>query len=150
SGPGQGRAQRREHGRPRQSRLRRSAGPHPRHALRRARRGRGGREGECRMTSQIGAVRPPLRPEFVRETLDASNIGEIVRPLSAWERISNVTLVRRVFILVVLAAAWQAYGTWLENDLIFPTFGTVFAALWKVTISGELPARVLASIKVLL
>jgi NitT/TauT family transport system permease protein len=93
---------------------------------------------------------PPIRPEFVRATLDASNIGEIVRPLSLWERLANITLVRRVFILLVLAAAWQAYGTWLDNDLIFPSFSAVATALWKVTISGELPARILTSIKVLL
>jgi len=45
-----------------------------------------------------GAIISRVRPEFVRATLDASNIGEIVRPLSAWERLSNITAVRRVFI----------------------------------------------------
>jgi NitT/TauT family transport system permease protein len=102
------------------------------------------------MSAQAEALVPPIRPEFVRDTLDASNIGEIVRPLSLWERISNVTALRRLFILVLLAAAWQGYGTWLDNDLIFPTFSSVCSALWQVTISGELPARVLASIKVLM
>jgi NitT/TauT family transport system permease protein len=99
---------------------------------------------------QAEAILPPNRREFVRDTLDASNIGEIVRPLSAWERLTNNTFVRRVFILVVLAAAWQAYSTWLDNDLIFPTFTNVAMSLWKVTVTGELPARVLASVKVLL
>ena len=102
------------------------------------------------MSAESEALAPPARPEFVRPTLDASNIGEIVRPLSLWERVSNITLVRRVFILLVLAAAWQAYGTWLDNDLIFPSFSAVATALWKVTLSGELPARVFTSIKVLL
>jgi NitT/TauT family transport system permease protein len=102
------------------------------------------------MMQQNAIVTPPTRSEFVRDTLDASNIGEIVRPLSLWERIGNVTALRRVFILVLLAAAWQAYGTWLDNDLIFPTFFNVVSALWSVTVSGELPARVLASVKVLL
>jgi NitT/TauT family transport system permease protein len=96
------------------------------------------------------AILPPDRREFVRDTLDASNIGEIVRPLSAWERLSNVTFVRRAFILIVLAAVWQAYSTWLDNDLIFPTFTNVATSLWSVTVTGELPARVLASVKVLL
>jgi len=102
------------------------------------------------VSAESEALAPPARPEFVRPTLDASNIGEIVRPLSLWERVSNITLVRRVFILLVLAAAWQAYGTWLDNDLIFPSFSAVATALWKVTLSGELPARVFTSIKVLL
>jgi len=95
-------------------------------------------------------MQPPARPEFVRDTLDASNIGEIIRPLSTWERVSNITGVRRVFILVVLALIWQAYSVPLDNPLIFPTFIETVQALWTVTVSGELPARVLASVKVLL
>jgi NitT/TauT family transport system permease protein len=95
------------------------------------------------------ATAPALRPEFVRDTLDASNIGEIVRPLSTWERISNITAVRRVFILVVLAAAWQAYSVPLDNPLIFPTFTETLRSLWHETVDGELPARVVASLKVL-
>ncbi len=57
---------------------------------------------------------------------------------------------RRIFILVLLAALWQAYTVPLDNPLIFPTFSDVMAALWKETINGELPARILTSIKVLL
>jgi NitT/TauT family transport system permease protein len=95
------------------------------------------------------ATAPASRPEFVRDTLDASNIGEIVRPLSTWERISNITAVRRVFILVVLAAAWQAYSVPLDNPLIFPTFTETVRSLWHETANGELPARVVASLKVL-
>jgi NitT/TauT family transport system permease protein len=96
------------------------------------------------------AVATQARPEFVREMLDARNIGEIVRPLSTWERLRNITLVRRVFILIVLAAVWQAYSVPLDNPLIFPTFTDTLESLWHVTITGELPARVYASLKVLL
>jgi NitT/TauT family transport system permease protein len=96
------------------------------------------------------AMATQLRPEFVRDTLDASNIGEIVRPLSTWERLSNVTIVRRIFILVLLGAIWQAYSVPLDNPLIFPTFTDTVESLWHVTITGELPARVYASLKVLL
>jgi NitT/TauT family transport system permease protein len=90
------------------------------------------------------------RPEFVRATQDASNVGEILRPLSLWERLTNITALRRIFILVVLAAIWQAYAVPLDNPLIFPSFSEVMSALWKATITGELPLRVLASLKVLL
>jgi NitT/TauT family transport system permease protein len=93
---------------------------------------------------------PRPRPDIVRTTLDARNIGEIARPLSAWERLANITLLRRLTLLVLLAALWQAYGTWLDNELIFPRFSDVATALWQVTVSGELPARILASLKVLL
>jgi len=90
------------------------------------------------------------RPELVRATQDASNVGEILRPLSWWERLTNIAALRRIFILVVLAALWQAYAVPLDNPLIFPSFSEVMSALWKVTITGELPLRVLASLKVLL
>jgi NitT/TauT family transport system permease protein len=38
----------------------------------------------------------------------------------------------------------------LDNPLIFPTFTDVMTSLWKVTVTGELPMRVVASVKVLL
>jgi len=64
------------------------------------------------------AVVPPVRPEFERAVLDARNIGEIVRPLSHWERVTNITAVRRFFILVLLALLWQAYSVPLDNPLL--------------------------------
>ena len=95
-------------------------------------------------------VMPPVRPEFVRETKDAGNIGEIARPLSLWERVSGNTAARRIFILVVLAAAWEAYSVPLDNPLLFPTFHETAAALWKAIVSGEILQRCWVSIKVLL
>jgi len=95
-------------------------------------------------------VMPPVRPEFVRETRDAGNIGEIARPLSLWERVSGNTTARRIFILVVLAAAWEAYSVPLDNPLLFPTFHETAAALWKAIASGEILQRCWVSIKVLL
>lgn len=102
------------------------------------------------MTADRAAIVPPIRPEFERATLDARNVGEIVRPLSAWERIANVTAVRRLFILVLLAAIWQAYAVPLDNPLIFPPFTDTLASLWAGIRSGELVARTAVSIKVLL
>jgi NitT/TauT family transport system permease protein len=93
---------------------------------------------------------PPARAEFVRDTLDASNIGEIARPLSLWERVSQNTAARRLFILVVLACLWQAYSVPLDNPLLFPTFTETMQALWTSTVSGELLNRCFVSIKVLL
>jgi NitT/TauT family transport system permease protein len=98
----------------------------------------------------IDATLPPPRPEFVRETKDAGNIGEIARPLSFWERVSSNTVARRVFILVVLAAAWEAYSVPLDNPLLFPTFHETVRALWEGVVSGEILARCWVSIKVLL
>ena len=96
------------------------------------------------------ATIPAPRPEFVHETHDAGNIGEIARPLSLWERVSNNTAARRLFILVVLAAAWEIYSVALDNPLLFPTFHQTVGALWEGIVSGEILARCWVSIKVLL
>jgi NitT/TauT family transport system permease protein len=86
----------------------------------------------------------------VRETHDAGNVGEIARPLSLWERGSSNTAARRVFILVVLAAAWEIYSVAIDNPLLFPTFHQTVTALWEGIVSGEILARCWVSIKVLL
>jgi NitT/TauT family transport system permease protein len=101
------------------------------------------------MSLEHAAILPPVRPEFERETLDARNIGEIERPLSLWERLGNITPLRRFLLLAALAAIWQLYASWLDNPLIFPTFTDTVAALVKGVVSGELLARTLVSIKVL-
>jgi len=102
------------------------------------------------MSDATAAKSPPVRPEFFREPEDASHIGAIERPLSAWERITNLTAVRRVFILVLLAAVWQIYSAYLDNALMFPTFGATAQAFWDALVSGGLLRRAWVSIQVLL
>jgi NitT/TauT family transport system permease protein len=101
------------------------------------------------MTDLTLAKAPPVRPEFVREPADVSHIGAIERPLSTWERITNVTAVRRVFILVLLAAIWQVYSAYLDNALMFPTFAATAHAFWDALVSGGLLQRAWVSIEVL-
>jgi sulfonate transport system permease protein len=96
------------------------------------------------------AILPPMRPDIERTTLDARNIGEIERPLSLIERLTNITALRRFLLLVLLAAIWQVYATWLDNPLLFPTFADTVTALAKGFVSGELVSRTATSIKVLL
>ena len=93
---------------------------------------------------------PPRRPEVERAVGDAREIGDVARPLSLWERLGNVTALRRLLLLVALAALWQGYALWLDNPLIFPTFGDTVAAFLQAIASGALPARTLTSLKVLL
>jgi NitT/TauT family transport system permease protein len=102
------------------------------------------------MIMRDGVLVPPIRPEFEKETLDASNIGEIQRPLSAWERLTNITLVRRVTILVVIAVLWEAYGRWLDNPLMFPPFSEMVEAFIDTTRRGEMLAYAWSSVSVLL
>ncbi|MGB8432962.1 MAG: ABC transporter permease subunit [Burkholderiales bacterium] len=101
------------------------------------------------MSDATMARTPPVRAELFREPGDVSHIGAIERPLSVWERITNVTAVRRVFILVLLAAIWQLYSTYLDNALMFPTFGATAQAFWDALVSGGLLRRAWVSIEVL-
>lgn len=93
---------------------------------------------------------PPMRPEFERTTQDASHAVAVERPLSAWERLTNVTALRRVFILVLLVAVWQAYSVPLDNSLMFPTFTATAAAFWDSLLNGSLLLKAWVSIRVLL
>ncbi|MBV8169578.1 MAG: ABC transporter permease, partial [Alphaproteobacteria bacterium] len=93
---------------------------------------------------------PPVRPEFENRQLESGQIGAVMRPLSLWERISNITLVRRMFILVMLAVAWESYARYIDNPLMFPTFSESVDALWDAVKEGVLFERVFTSIRVLL
>ena len=107
-------------------------------------------------------VSPPVRAEFEHASISAGDIGAVERPLSAWERITNVPLVRKAFILVVIAAAWELYAryplTWngwmpaigAENPLLFPTFSATVRALYEALFDGPLLSRIATTLQVLL
>jgi NitT/TauT family transport system permease protein len=90
----------------------------------------------------------PLRPEIVRDQM--AHFAVVQKPLSALERVYNQVWLRKLLILVVLALIWEAYGRYLNNDLLFPTFGATVEAFTKSILNGVLPARAWSSIKVLL
>lgn len=90
----------------------------------------------------------PLRPEIVRD--QTAQFAVVQKPLSTIERIYNQVWLRKLLILVVLALIWEAYGRALNNDLLFPTFSATVRAFFDAILSGVLPARAWASIKVLL
>jgi NitT/TauT family transport system permease protein len=58
--------------------------------------------------------------------------------------------VRKLAILVLLAAAWEIYARWLHNDLLFPTFSATLQAFVQAMVSGGLLGKAWTSIKVLL
>jgi NitT/TauT family transport system permease protein len=90
----------------------------------------------------------PLRPEIVRDQM--AQFAVVQKPLSALERIYNQVWLRKLVILAVLALIWEVYGRFLNNDLLFPTFSATVRAFAEAILSGVLPARAWASIKVLL
>lgn len=90
------------------------------------------------------------RPEFETEVLRGGDIGEIELPLSLWERLRNITAVRRMTILVILAAIWQIYASWLQNPLMFPEFTDTAAAFWDASVNGEMLSMAWRSVELLL
>lgn len=101
------------------------------------------------MSARNALLEPPTRPEFERDTRDASKVGDVERPLSMWERITNVTLARRLFILVVIATAWEFYARWVANPLMFPTFFDMVEAFADTVRRGEMLQYAWGSLKVL-
>jgi NitT/TauT family transport system permease protein len=90
------------------------------------------------------------RPNIFSETLGPEKFGIIQKPLTLAEKIYNQTWIRKIFILVVLAGAWEIYGRWLDNPLLVPPFSAAVQALIADIADGVIPARALSSIQVLL
>ena len=95
------------------------------------------------------AIVPSGRPEILREPIATEAFGIVQKPLSTWERITNVGAVRKFVLLILLAAAWQIYASQLNNPLLFPTFGSTIHAFVKGFASGELVTKSLTSLSVL-
>ncbi|HEX2888317.1 MAG TPA: ABC transporter permease subunit [Vineibacter terrae] len=73
----------------------------------------------------------------------------IEAPLTLWERVYRIDVIRQATLLVVLAALWQAYAVSLDNNLVLPSFTESLTALWDGFISGPLLARALTSVRLL-
>ena len=92
---------------------------------------------------------PGLRPEYERQLTDASDVGEVQRPLSKSERLWGSTPFRRFVMLVVLAVVWECYARFLSNPLLFPTFSETLATFWRDLVDGPLISRTFTSLQVL-
>ena len=90
------------------------------------------------------------RPSFQRETLDSAAFGVVEKPLSAFEKLYNYSVVRKTAILVFLMVVWEVGARMLGNELLFPTFVATVEAFFRGVASGELIHKVWASLKVLL
>lgn len=93
---------------------------------------------------------PLERPEYVRPPEAALPDFRLPLRISRWQRMMNVTGVRQVTLLVLLAAVWQIYGASLNNDLVLPTFSKTVAAFWNGIVDGPLLLRAWTSIALLL
>jgi NitT/TauT family transport system permease protein len=98
--------------------------------------------------SPITALSP--RPNIYRSPSNDGQTLVVERPLSVAARLYNIGWLRKLVILAALCAAWQAYGVWLNNELIFPTLAQTLSAFGEALTSGQLQARSWASLKILL
>jgi NitT/TauT family transport system permease protein len=93
---------------------------------------------------------PPSRPEFLRDVVASADIGVVQKPLTLWQRLVNQAWLRKAFILVVIAGAWQLYARELNNPLLVPTFTATIDAFSTAMINGDLPQKVANSVLLLL
>ncbi|HPO98683.1 MAG TPA: ABC transporter permease subunit [Bacillota bacterium] len=91
-----------------------------------------------------------LRTEYEREVVEPVSLTNQQRPLSFWEKLWDCGAVRKLLILILLAIIWQVYATRLNNPLMLPTFFDMSVALSQMFLSGELLAKIDASLRVLL
>ncbi len=96
------------------------------------------------------AQHPLDRPEYLRPPEAALPDFRLPIKISRWHRLTNITPVRQVTLLVLLAAIWQLYGASVDNDLILPTFAKTVTAFWNGIVEGPLLLRAWTSIKLLL
>jgi NitT/TauT family transport system permease protein len=90
------------------------------------------------------------RPEFEQEPVDAFDVGDVERPLSFVERLTNNDAIRRFAILVVLGLIWELYARWIDNPLILPTLGATVTTFYGDLMSGVLIDRVATSLRSLI
>lgn len=58
---------------------------------------------------------PFVRAEYERDVQAPKELGDVAKALPLAERLWNSPLVRKLFILVLLAIIWEAYARWSAN-----------------------------------
>ena len=89
------------------------------------------------------------RPELFYEIAD-TGYEVVPRPLRLREKFWENGFARKVVLLIILALAWETYGRWLDNSLLFPAFSDTVRALVSSIGTGELPEAAFFTIELLL
>lgn len=95
-------------------------------------------------------MRPPIRPEYSVETLPRVETGAVEVPLPLFQRLWNMSAIRRAVILLLIAVVWETYARWLDNPLSFPTLSETLQTLWTDIANGRLPQRLGVTMRILL
>src|SRR5258707_13917991 len=94
----------------------------------------------------MGEARMLLRDPAAANAAAAASV-EVERKLTVLERLWNDGFVRKTVIILFLAAAWEAYGTFLDNPLLFPTFHDTIITMFEKVRDGTIPLRAWPSLK---
>lgn len=95
------------------------------------------------MADAVTGPRIVLRPAEGQAEVAPQRLGPL-------DLLWNSGLFRKLLIIAILALAWELYGRWLDNPLLFPTLSETLRAMGDNIANGVLPARTWASLKVLL
>ncbi|ACA14643.1 binding-protein-dependent transport systems inner membrane component [Methylobacterium sp. 4-46] len=98
--------------------------------------------------STVSTLGLDQRPDIVRET-SASGAVAVEQRLSLPELLYRQGWLRKCVVLAALAILWEVYGRWLDNPLLFPTFGATVEAFGSAILSGEIPRKALISLETL-
>ena len=94
---------------------------------------------------------PHLREEFETRGLGAADLDDVARPLSPWERISNLDSVRKLTILVTLVVIWELYTRIAGiSEYLLPRFSDTGAALFTALMGEHLLYMIWNSLKILI
>jgi len=98
-----------------------------------------------------GLPDPVDRPEFEHAGIGKASTADVARPLSVFERISNIDPVRKFTVLVSVIVLWELYTRAAKvPPLIFPTFWDTIVALWRGFVDYGLAGQIWASMGILL
>jgi len=90
------------------------------------------------------------RPEVFHDVSAAEKFDVVTTRPSFWQSLGASPALRKLALLVLLGAIWEAYARWLQNPLLVPTFFSTLAALIASIRSGELPRATVATIILLI
>jgi NitT/TauT family transport system permease protein len=90
------------------------------------------------------------RQDIYRTPTGAGGKVVIRRLLPIAEQLYNMSGLRKLFLLVVLAIIWEVYARYVDNELLFPTFSSTIEAMMTNLANGVLISRVWVSLRILL
>ncbi len=96
------------------------------------------------------APRQDIYRDIYRTPTGAGGKVVIRRSLPIAEQLYNISGLRKLFLLVVLAIIWEVYARYVDNDLLFPTFSSTIEAMVTNLANGVLINRVWVSLRILL